>query len=144
MGKDAENITDRVQVEIRRLTDLHLTAYYAWIRHVVTLSSGSLTLLVGLQKHYIPSSPHELYLLKCCWGGLTLSILLGIVALYGEAQSPLNGLNEIENNEYLYQAAPGHRTTVPLPRGYAIAQTLLSWTFSGSLTCLFFFAVLNL
>lgn len=144
MGKDAGNITDRVQVEIRRLTDLHRAAYYAWIRQVVTLSSGSLTLLVGLQKHYLPSTPHNLWLLKSCWGGLTLSILLGVVALYGEAQSPLIGLNEIENNECLYRAEGGRRSTIFLPKGYEIAQKLLAWTFSGSLTCLFFFAVLNL
>lgn len=144
MDNGRNNTTDPVQTEIRRLTELHRAAYYGWIRHVVTLASGSLTLLVGLQKHYIPVDAHRLYLLKYCWGGLTLSILLGIVALYGEAQSPLIGLNEIESNEYLYRVGHGHRSTAFLPKEYEIAQRLLSWTFSGSLTCLFLFAVLNL
>jgi hypothetical protein len=79
----------------RQLLESHLSSYYSWIKHVVTLSSGSLTLLVALQNSYIPPNVKNLFLLKISFIFLALTILTGIIALYGEAQTPLDAIYNI-------------------------------------------------
>ncbi len=74
----------------------HYGPFYAWIRHVVTLSSGTLTVLVALQSHYVPKDPLYLWLLQCCWVSLVLSILTGVVALQGEWQTRLDIAQRIQ------------------------------------------------
>lgn len=132
-----------------RLIGIHRTAYYAWIRHVVTLASGALTVLVALQNSYIPDNPQGLELLIMCWVGLVLSILLGVVALFGEALTPLDCVRELREVRRHYgdnvAAEWFERDVGKNPRkGFLYAQKALPWFFVGALSCLCAFAIQNL
>ena len=60
--------------------------YYAWIRHLILLASGSLTVLVALYTKQ-PVSGFSLFCMKAAWVSLGLGILLGSVCLHGEVKS---------------------------------------------------------
>lgn len=133
----------------RRLVKMHREAYYGWIRHVVTLASGSLTVLVALQNNYIPENPQVLPLLKLCWVGLGLSISLGVVALFGEVQTPLDAAKNLRKNRQLqgdhYAAKRIEKNIGTNPqKGFLYAQKALPWCFVASLCCLCVFAIMNL
>ena len=133
----------------RRLIEIHRNAYYSWIRQVVTLSAGALTILVVLQNNYVPANPQALLLLKACWVGLALSILAGVVALFGEAQTPLDAVNEIRTDRRSLgdqaTAAKLIKNSGTMPRKrYIFAQKILYYTFATSLLLLCAFAVLNI
>ena len=133
----------------RRLTTMHRDAYYPWVRHVVTLASGALTVLVSLQNNYVPENPHGLSLLILCWVGLFLSISMGVVALYGEAQTPLDAAQNIRRMRKKYgdDLAAKHleNNSAANPRkSFLLAQKALPLAFVGSLCCLCLFAILNL
>ena len=133
----------------RRLLDMHNKAYYAWIRQVVTLSAGSLTVLVALKNNYVPANPQALLLLKACWAGLALSILLGVVALFGEAQTPLDAINNIRKDrkalgdEATARKLSGNAGTMPKKR-YIYAQKALYYSFVVSVILLCAFAIANM
>jgi len=80
----------------KQLLDEHHTNYYQWMKHLVTLSSGGLTILVSLRSSYIPDSPIGLWLLSGCWLLLCLSLLSGLYALYGQAASPLEAASRLK------------------------------------------------
>lgn len=133
----------------RRLIGIHRSAYYSWIRQVVTLATGSLAALVALRNNYVPANAQALLLLKLCWAGLALSILLGVVALYGEAQIPLDAVKNLRN----IRNQIGHDTAVqvlisnagfPPKKRYIYAQKALYFSFVVSLLFLCIFAVVNL
>jgi hypothetical protein len=79
----------------QRLSEEHRKPYYEWTARIVTLASGALTLLVGLQNTYVSDNPKAIWLLQSCWIGLTISVLLGLVALYGEPQTFEDAKNHI-------------------------------------------------
>lgn len=79
----------------RRLIGFHREPFNNWLRQLVGLSSGALTLLVGLQSHYIPQHPKGLWLLRLCWGCLAIAVLAGVVALRGEWQTPLDAYSDL-------------------------------------------------
>ena len=133
----------------RRLITVHREAYYAWIRHVVTLASGTLTILVSLQNNYVPDNPRGLPLLILCWAGLFLSIALGLVALFGEAQTPLDAAKNLQKRRHLYGdgviAKQLEKNSKAAPKkNFLYAQKALPWAFVGSLCCLCLFAIMNL
>ncbi len=133
----------------RRLITMHREAYYNWIKHVVTLASGALTILVSLQSNYIPDNPKGLPLLILCWVGLVLSISLGVVALFGEAQTPLDAAKNIRKNRQQYGDAhvanAMEKNSATNPRkNFLYAQKVLPWLFVASLCSLCIFAVINL
>lgn len=67
--------------------------YFNWIRQIVTLSASGLTLLVALQKNYVPQNPTGLWLLQLCWCLLAISIVSGLLVLFGESQRNLDAAN---------------------------------------------------
>jgi hypothetical protein len=67
----------------RDAQELRRKALSDWLGRLVTLSSGALTLLVSLQNTYVPKNPQEIWLLAGCWIGLGISVLAGILALFG-------------------------------------------------------------
>ena len=71
-------------------------SYFAWVRHIVTLSASGLTLLIGLKNNYIPSAPQHLWLIQLCWCLLAVSIASGLLVLYGEGQTYLEAHNKIK------------------------------------------------
>jgi hypothetical protein len=73
----------------RRLVKVHRKPFHDWIRQIVTLSSGGLTLLVGLRGNYVPHDPKALWTLYVCWISLATCILSGVVCLAYEWRIPL-------------------------------------------------------
>ena len=133
----------------RRLIEIHRGAYYSWIRQVVTLAAGCLTVLVALKNNYVPANPQALPLLIACWVGLALSILSGVVALYGEAQTPLDAINKMRRDRrVLGDEATAQKlmnNSKANPRKiYKYAHKTLYFCFSVSLVLLCVFAILNL
>ena len=49
--------------EYCQIVDEGTKEYFAWLRHILTLSAGSLTILVALQNQFLPSAPKALFLL---------------------------------------------------------------------------------
>ena len=134
---------------IRRNTIKSHDAYYAWIRHVVTLASGTLTVLVALKSNYVPVDPQHLWLLKLCWVVLALSILSGVLALRGEWQTPLDSANQIQKNrkkhgEHYASQVVTSGSAIPVRKVFSYAAECLVPFYGLSLLLLVLFAVLNL
>ena len=69
----------RTTLEMARERDARLES---WLRYLVGLASGALTLMVALLKD-TPPGIFPSVCLKIAWSALGLGILLGAVALYG-------------------------------------------------------------
>jgi hypothetical protein len=93
-------------IESRHLVD-HRKPYYDWLRHLVTLCIGTLTVLVALQGHYVPLHPKLLWALALCWAALTATIFLGILVLRAEYLLPLDAVRKIQ----VSRASIGDRAT---------------------------------
>ncbi len=70
----------------------HVHEYY---KHLLSLSSGALTLLVALKSSYVPEIPLYTWALQLCWASLALCILFSLLLLWGRAQSPLDEANNL-------------------------------------------------
>jgi hypothetical protein len=130
------------------LLSLHREPFNDWLRQLVTLSSGALTLLVGLQSHYIPQHPTALWLLRLCWGSLAIAVLAGVVALRGEWQTPLDAYSALRRMRAIHgdaaaaadlMADSGHS---PRPV-FDLAVRACFWCFVFSVLTLAVFAILN-
>lgn len=147
VAKHANKNERSIDDEIDRLIHMHRSTYYEWIRLVVTLSSGVLTVLVGLQNTYIPRDPRCVQLIQLCWAGLVLSIALGMVALFGESQTPLDLARDIHDTKNS-RVPPGPSSARTMngrnPRkSFLYAQKALPWCFVCSLFLLVLFAIIN-
>ncbi len=49
--------------------------YYGWIRTCLTVASGSVALLVGLQGSYVPANPRWIWTLQAAWVCFSVTIL---------------------------------------------------------------------
>lgn len=133
----------------RRLISEHRKPYADWLRHVVSLSSGALTLLVGLQSQYVPKIPKDIWILKCCWCFLALAVLAGLYALRAEWQTPLDACRDIQRRRLIHgdeatalylEGASGHD-----PRSsHALSRKGAFVAFSSAIVFLTLFAVRNL
>ena len=133
---------DKLMTEIN---EKHITAFYSWIRLIITLSSGALTLLVGLQKSYVPQNPEHILLLKASWIFLLLSICIGILASYGEPRSQQDLLKQLKKYRNLPPEGRNNKSIGVEPRKYIqYAQKALPLTFGGALLFLVLFAVFNI
>jgi hypothetical protein len=133
----------------RRNSIAHLKPYYDWIRHVVSLSTASLTALIALQGNYLPSHPRAIYFLALAWLALLSTILLGIFALRAEYTTPLAAVERIRKMRATYGDAyaannimQGNGTP---PRWFhKWAVRLMVGSFALALGSLCLFAVVNL
>ncbi len=89
---DTSSLLDDIE---KNLVKEHWVGYYNLTRQLVVLSSGALTLTISLQKFYIPASPSSLWLLQFSWICWILSLLFGLLVLYGEVQIPLDHVNQL-------------------------------------------------
>jgi hypothetical protein len=81
------------EIARRRFVE-HMAPFHNWIRSIVNLSAGALTLLVGLQGQYVGPHSQGLWLLRLSWGILASTILTGVFALMSEWRTPLDaGMN---------------------------------------------------
>ncbi|HEY1629218.1 MAG TPA: hypothetical protein VGF52_05125, partial [Tepidisphaeraceae bacterium] len=58
--------------------------YYAWVRTCLTVASGSLALLVGLQRSFVPAHPIWIWTLQAAWAFFFLTIMSALITLVGE------------------------------------------------------------
>ncbi|MGE4500140.1 MAG: hypothetical protein AB7C96_07305 [Hydrogenovibrio sp.] len=133
----------------RRHVTAHITPYYSWIRHVVSLSTASLTALIALQGHYLPSHPQAISLLALSWLSLLLTVLSGLVALRSEYATPLAAVKKIRemrrDHGDMYAANQiQQRNSTPPHWSHKWAVRLMLSAFSIGLICLCIFAVINL
>ncbi len=69
------------------------------MRTITSLSAGALTLLVALGGSYIgDASPLAIMCLQESWTFFAISILSGIIALYGESQTYLESVQNLINS----------------------------------------------
>lgn len=80
----------------RRHAQEHFKPYFAWIRTVVGLATGTLTGLVALQGHYVPKAPVLPAVLAASWVALFLAIASGLLALRAEFLVHLKALKNLK------------------------------------------------
>jgi hypothetical protein len=135
-------------IELRLLLE-HVKPHYDWIRHVVSLCTGSLTLLVSLQTHYVPKAPRSLWLLALCWLLLAGSVFSGLVPLRAEDQTPLDAAKDVRR---MRRELGDEETAARLTRNSGFApRPIFTWarrtmimSFSAGIAVLTTFAILNL
>lgn len=93
--KSIESILDEEEKSFSRK---HWDGYYSFTRQIISLSAGALALAVLLQKNYVPEIPQYLWLLKCSWVLFFLTLLFGLLSLYGQVQIPLDCANTIRQS----------------------------------------------
>jgi len=134
---------------IRRHMADHVAPYYEWIRHVVTLATGSLTVLVSLQGHYVPKAPALPWALATAWIALALTIGSGLVALRWQYQSRIRAAEHLHG----LRSTHGELAAVAyLARGSATNASplhkwsvrLMSCALGTALCALCLFSVVNL
>src|SRR3989338_1394547 len=133
----------------RRHVSQHLKPYYTWIRHVVSLSTAALTLLVSLQNNYVPNEPRSVWLLAVCWGAFAMAVLSGICALHGEWQTPLDAAQALHRrravNGDMAVAAEVARNSGFVPRSiYRYARRLMICAFLVGVVSIAAFTIRNL
>lgn len=135
----------------RRLVLEYGEKRYNWHHQLVTLASGGLTLLVSFQANYVPQNPEYIYLLSICWAGLAISILSGVLALVGAAQTPLDVAVSLSRHRDVHgdsetiahlNQTNGISQRERLP--YQIAERLVVGSFVAALVSLALFAILNI
>ena len=121
--------------------------YYGWIRQMLTLCTGSLTLLVALHKSFVPDIPTFSWLLQITWIGLGVSIVLAATILHGESVH-LHNRAQIEMKAFLKQIETSKNklevTATQGPWRYEIAARMFPWSLSVSLVALVCFALANI
>ncbi len=133
---------------IRRLSHDHIKPYYDWLRQLLGLSSGALTLLVALQRTYIPIHPLGLPLLQLCWGLLALTVLSTLTALYGESATLLGAANKLGRIYYQEGDEKAHLLLkednfVRPATIYVRARIVAVFCFAFAISFLALFAALN-
>lgn len=140
------NITEQLQAIVDR-ANVSTERHYAWVRQMLTLCTGSLTVLVALHKSFVPESPRCHWLLYITWIGLGVSITIGATILHGEAVHLRDGVRT-EMDAFLKRLETGEnkvrvRATAG-PRHYDIANRLFLWCLAVSLVSLVCFALFNI
>ncbi|HWG88379.1 MAG TPA: hypothetical protein VN679_11415 [Candidatus Acidoferrales bacterium] len=145
---------ERTPVTVEDIERRHFIAYTeglsAWHKHVTTLASGGLTLLISLQSNYIPKTPDSVLLIKICWVSLALCICAGLLVYFGQAQSRLDAANSLRE----IRGTQGEDVAVKLLKEtngvhfieryiFRVARNMLPLSFLVSLVSLVWFAVIN-
>jgi len=132
--------------ELERLITAGTTEYIAWLRGILTLSSGGLTLLVALQGQFVPESPRLIALLQFSWILLAVAVVLSLFGVAGfhklyfsAVQSVLMGARNPESGAVGRIAPP-----VPIPEPYRSCGRIAPWAFVLAIVSLCIFGIANL
>lgn len=125
-----------------QLTDEATSEYYAWLKQILTLASGSLTILVALRNQILPDVPKTIYLLQLSWLLFAVSIVLALFALRGHHILLFDAARD------LYQSATGQKnkqaggtTTRDI---YTKIGRAVPWVFVAAVVALTLFGIVNL
>jgi hypothetical protein len=117
---------------------------------LLSLSSASLTILVALQKNYVPQEPQSIWLLQVCWGSLALCVVVSLLLVWGKAQTRLDGAKilrakrESDGDQSAFEML--HKTNglyfIERPI-FSIARHFQTFFFLAGFLSLSWFAILN-
>ncbi|MHB8947534.1 MAG: hypothetical protein ACYC4S_00535 [Rhodoferax sp.] len=132
----------------RRHVSNHHDPYWQWVRLVVSLATGALTVLVTLQGHYVPKAPLMPWMLVFAWGALALSIAAGLLALTWAHRGPLtaaSNLRKIRNQHGdAYAVAWVKRGGENAPALHRWSVRAMTTSFLAALCALCWFSAVNL
>jgi hypothetical protein len=98
---------------------------YAWLRHIVLMASGGLTVLVSLHKD-TPSNVVAHVLFSITIGLLGVGILFASIALYGEVHQAALKLKETA--QYVIRQRKGESNPLfsflDMPKRYEVCETI--------------------
>lgn len=146
---------DDIGKSLDGLERAHLVAYgksvHEWYEKLLSLSSVALTILVALQRMYIPIRPQQLWLLQVCWASLALCICFSLLLFWGKAQTRLDGANILRAKrvsstdqaalEWLRETKGIYFSERPI---FSWARSLQAVSFLVALVCLAAFAIINI
>jgi hypothetical protein len=128
---------------ICRLGDEATLEYHSWLKQILTLSSGSLTILVSLRNQILPEHPQSLILLQLSWFLFALSTILALFAIKGHHILLFHTQQDCiraATDETCEQVA-GIAT---VPKAYQIPGVIVPWVFVLAVVSLSLFGILNL
>lgn len=80
-----EAVSDKsIWHQVSEKADESITQYHQWVGQMLNLCVGSMTLLVALKSHLIPTAPRGLWLMQSCWILLACSIAAGAIILHSK------------------------------------------------------------
>jgi len=125
-----------------QLNDEATNEYYAWLRQILTLSSGSLTVLVSFRNQILPSYPKAIVLLQLSWFLFAVSIVLVLFALRGHHILLFHAAHDY------YQAAIAQKKDTvqetKVPGIYSKFGIAVPWVFVSAVVALTLFGIVNL
>jgi len=125
-----------------QLTDEATTEYYAWLKQILTLASGSLTVLVALRNQILPADPKAILLLQLSWLLFAAAIILALFALRGQHILLFHTARD------LYQAATNPKIEkvgmTTAPKIYSKIGQATPWIFVSAVVALALFGIVNL
>lgn len=134
----------------RRHVDNHKEPYYAWIRQVVSLATGALTLLLGLQGHYVPLKPQVPVVLAVAWVSLALTVVFGLIALRWSYRAPMAAAEDLRRarrdlgDEKVVQWVRSGQLSARVPASHRWSVRLMTASFIIALIAMCAFSVVNL
>lgn len=133
----------------RRHVDNHTDPYWQWIRLVVSLATGALTVLVSLQGHYVPKAPLMAWLLVGAWAALALSIAAGLMALTWSYRGPLMAADKLRqvrmtHGDLVATAWVQHSGSMTVSDLHKWCVRVMTTSFLGALAALCWFSGVNL
>lgn len=145
---DPRAVTDIVLRTLRHNQHECTEKFYNWLRTCLTVASGSLALLIGLQNTYVPMHPVHLWMLQAAWGCLCLTIVTCFVALQGEWAAHARAGRPDEVKKLIEATMSGDQSEVErlkiAPPWYCLsASVVFPWAFAASFVLLAVFAVVN-
>lgn len=118
--------------------------HFAWLKTIMTLSSGALTLLVSFQSKYSDSTSHCLWLLQSSWALLALSTVLALIATSAAHQIHFDVALQLQKPQSYKKDAEGRlyvfSTMRPLPK---LCGQLTPVAFSLAVIAIAVFGILN-
>jgi len=133
--------------EIERLLTAGTSEYIAWLRSILTLSSGGLTLLVALQGQFVPQSPRLILLLQFSWILLAVSVLLSLFGVAGLHRLYFAAVVKLvleESRNQGTEAGDRRAPPIPMPEPYRSCGRIAPWAFVLAILSLCAFGIANL
>ena len=141
-SKEPLKISPKDLTSYGQITDDATNEYYAWLKQILTLASGSLTILVALRNQILPEHPQGLILLQLSWFLFALSIILALFALRGHHILLFHTARD------LFQAATNQKNEkvgmTTTPKLYSRLGQITPWVFVSAVVLLTLFGILNL
>lgn len=131
----------------RRLIEQSFAPYFEWLKHLVTLSSLELTVLVALHSTHQDIDPHMRFALLASWICLTLAVFCGVFASRWQYKGPLvsaEGLRKL-SAEYGPEAAKREARNYGIPPwSHRICAQATPVLFFVATACLCAYGIANL